>query len=375
MFRVTLVAALLAATPALQSPDVGGDEARTSMKKAAAYLEREQHPDGSWGSGAADSVQFLFFSPEAFYDFQFAANALAFKALASLEETPARRAKLDNGLEWLVTTRMPARGNDWDVDCSWSALWGFNALVGAAKDPRFASERWKPRIQARAKELYALLERNQEPLGGWGYYEGPVVSRRPTWSTSFSTACVIPSLLEAKDLGWEIDPKVTARAVEYVRRCRLPSGAYTYDLQPIPWVGGESINEVKGSLGRIQACNWARRRAGDKRITDEEIRKGLEAFFAEHRFLDAARMKPVPHEAWYFNAAYFYFFGHYHAALVINELPVAEREAWHKKLRAELIKVQWQDGSSIDFPNLSSMQIAGTSFSLLALQAGLAPGG
>jgi hypothetical protein len=98
-------------------------------------------------------------------------------------------------------------------------------------------------------------------------------------------------------------------------------------------------------------------------------------FFAEHRFLDAARMKPVPHEAWYYNAAYFYFFGHYHAALAIDELPEAEREPWHRKLRAELLKVQWQDGSSIDFPNMSCMQIAGTSFSLLALQHGLKSGG
>lgn len=368
-------AILLAVGSSLISQGASADDARTSVKKAATYLEHEQHPDGSWGTGAADSVQFLFFSPETFYDFQFAANALAFKALASLEDTPARRKELERGLEWLVTTRMPARGNDWDVDCSWSALWGFNALVGAAQDPRFAVERWKPRIEARAKALYAILERNQEPLGGWGYYEGPVVSRRPTWSTSFSTACVIPSLIEASKLGWGVDEKVAARAVEYVRGCRLPNGAYTYDLQPIPWVGGESINEIKGSLGRIQACNWARRRAGDKRMTDEEIRKGLEAFFAEHRFLDAARMKPVPHEAWYFNAAYFYFFGHYHAALAINELPEAEREPWHAKLRAELLKVQWKDGSSIDFPNLSSMQIAGTSFSLLALQAGLKSGG
>jgi hypothetical protein len=265
------------------------------------------------GNGAADSVQFLFFSPETFYDFQFAANALAFKALASLDDTPDRRAELERGLEWLVTTRMPARGNDWDVDCSWSALWGFNALVGAAQDARFAGERWKPRIEARAKALYAILERNQEPLGGWGYYECPVVSRRPTWSTSFSTACVIPSLIEASKLGWGVDGRWRRAPWSTCATAGCRTGLHLRSPAD-PVVGGESINEIKGSLGRIQACNWARRRAGDKRVTDEEIRKGLEAFFAEHRFLDAARMKPVPHEAWYFNAAYFYFFGHYHAA-------------------------------------------------------------
>ena len=354
----------------------GADEALTSMKRASEYLQKEQHPDGSWGSGAIDSVQFDGFSPETYYAFKLAANGLAFMALASMEDTAERRATLDKSLEWLLETRVPKRGSDWDIDCSWSALWGFNAMVTAAQDKRFQDEKWKARIRERGLEFYALLEKNQEPMGGWGYYEGPAVSRRPTWSTSFATACVIPSLVDAeKKLGWPIDPKVTARAVTYVQRCRLPNGAYTYDHNPIPWVGGESINDVKGSLGRIQVCNLARRRAGDPRITDEEIRKGLEAFFEYHKFLDATRMKPAPHESWYFNAAYFYFFGHYFAALAIEQLPAAEREPWHQKLRAELVKVQWPDGSSIDFPNMSCMRIAGTSFSILALNAGARAGG
>jgi len=368
-----LVALVPVARPALAFQGVSADDARTSLRKGAEYLQKEQHEDGSWGSGAIDSVQFDNFSPETYHAFQLAANGLAFMALLSLEETPERRATLDRSLEWLLTTRVPKRGSDWDIDCSWSALWGFNAMVAAAKDARFRGEPWKARIEARAKDLYALLEKNQEPMGGWGYYEGPTISRRPTWSTSFATACVIPALVDAKAMGWPVDPKVTERALDYIVRCRVPSGAYTYDLSPVPWVNGESINDVKGSLGRMQVCNWARRRAGDPKMTDEEIRKGLERFFADHRFLDAARMKPVPHEAWYYNAAYFYFFGHYHAALAIEELPAAERESWHQKLRAELVKVQWPDGSSLDFPNLSCMRIAGTSFSVLALNAGVRP--
>jgi hypothetical protein len=57
--------------------------------------------------------------------------------------------------------------------------------------------------------------------------------------------------------------------------------------------------------------------------------------------------------------------------MVINELPEGERAAWHKRLRAHLAKIQWDDGSSMDFPNLGCMRIAGTSFSILAFQAGL----
>ena len=106
-------------------------------------------------------------------------------------------------------------------------------------------------------------------------------------------------------------------------------------------------------------------------MTDEALREGLANFFEHHEFLDAARMRPIPHEAYYANAAYFYMFGHCYAAQVINELPEAERGDWHRKLRAHLAKIQWADGSSLDFPNMSCMQIAGTAFSILALQAGL----
>ena len=244
-------------------------------------------------------------------------------------------------------------------------------MVAAARDARFQGDKWKSRVAARGAEFYALLEHNQEPHGGWGYYEGPVVSQRPTWATSFATACVVPALVRARELGWSIDPQVIERATRYLESCHLPSGAYTYDLAPIPWVGGESINDVKGSLGRIQVCNWALRRAGVKKVTDDSIREGLSAFFEHHKFLDVGRMRPIPHEAYYYVAAYFYMFGHCYAAQVINELPEAERAAWHQQLRAHLVKIQWADGSSLDFPNMSCMQIAGTSFSILALQAGL----
>ncbi|MBI5364168.1 MAG: hypothetical protein HZA53_13390 [Planctomycetes bacterium] len=360
-----------AAERAARSPD----DARTVMTKATRFLLKEQRKDGSWCSDAIETLseaQFGF-ALETWYCFKLGANGLAIQALLVLDDTPEHRAALEKALQYFCTTRIPKRGSEWDVDYAWTSVEGFAALVAAAQDPRFQSADWQKAIQERAMAFYALLEQTQEPKGGWGYYEGPVVSRRPTWSTSFTTASVVPALVDAETkLHWLVNPKVRELAVKYVQQCALPNGAYEYDLNPIPRIsGGEHINNIKGSLGRIQVCNWARRRAGDRSVTDDKLRAGLEAFFDDHKFLDEARLRPIPHEGYYAVAAYFYFFGHAYAGQVINLLPPAEREAWHAKLRAEIAKCQWKDGSFMDFLGSQHMQIASTSFSILALHAGL----
>ncbi len=363
------------AAPAQAQNAPGADEARSAISKAVGFLLSKQNPDGSWGTSTVESLFELNYSHASFYAWKMAGGALCCMALMVSEETPERRAALERALTWLCEQPIPKRGSDWDIDNTWTSLYGFNALVMATKDPRFQGKEWKEKVHARALGFYAYLESVQDPKGGWGYYEGPVISHRPTWSTSFATACVIPALVDAKSMGWPIDQGLVDRAMRYVQQCRLPSGAYTYDLDPIPRItGGEDINQVKGSLGRIQVGNWALRRAGDPKITDETLRWGLQQFFENHKFLDAARLMPIPHESWYRNAGYFYYFGHYHAALAINQLPESEREAWHAKLRRELVKTQWEDGASQDFPGSFYNVTYATSFSTLALAAGL-PGG
>ncbi|MFN0241910.1 MAG: prenyltransferase/squalene oxidase repeat-containing protein [Planctomycetota bacterium] len=344
------------------------------MERAIGFLLTKQNPDGSWGTSTVESLFEIHYSNASFYAWKLAGGALSCRALMKVDETPERRAALERAFAYILDHPRPRRGNHWDIDNNWAALCVFTLLVDATGDARFQGEPWKSKIDAAGKEYAQHLVDNQEPLGGWGYYEGPVISRRPTWSTSFSTAMVIPALVEARALGWPIEAQVVDKAIEYVRRCALPNGAYEYDLNPIPRVdGGEHINDVKGSLGRIQVCNWALREAGVKTVTDDKIRWGLSQFFEHHKFLDVARLRPIPHEAYYANAGYFYFFGHYFAAEAINCLPPAEREAWHAKLRPHLVKAQWKDGSSVDFPGSFYCWTASTSFSVLALEAGLHP--
>ena len=77
----------------------------------------------------------------------------------------------------------------------------------------------------------------------------------PPSATSFCTALVLPSLIEAREAGLDVGAGTIERAKRYLRRCALPNGAYSYDLTPVDRLSGvEHINLVQGSLGRIQVC-------------------------------------------------------------------------------------------------------------------------
>ena len=349
------------------------DDARSALDHALAWLVASQREDGAWGSAVCDSFQFGdVFSVETYYAWQVAASGLACLALLTADETPERRAALDRGLAWLCEGRAPKRGSDWDVDYVWSGLYGTVALVEAADDPRFAGDEDQARLAAGAARYLDILVRNQAPAGGWGYYDDPIYSRRPQWATSFCTALVLPALKRSLERGWLDDPAVLARAQRYVARCAVPEGAYEYSLNPVARInGGEHINRVRGSLGRTQVCNWGLREVGEKKITPERVREGLDAFFEHHAYLDVARLRPIPHEAYYQNAGYFYLFGHAYAAYAINALPADEREPWHAKLRAHLVKVQHADGSAFDFHDMATMTAAGTAYLALALALGM----
>lgn len=347
-------------------------DARPGLSAALGYLLSTQHPDGSWAT-ATPTMMELGFAPETFYDWKYASCLLAVLALMECEPTPERERALERGLEWCCTTRMTIRGDDWDNDQMWTALYGTVALTRAARDPRFSGAAWQEKIAARGADFVHVLVHNQVPEGGWGYYDDPPFTQRPKWGTSFSTACALPAVRDARALGWIESDQVVDRARRYVERCRVPGGAFEYDLNPIPRLRGvEHINLIQGSLGRTQVCHWALASLGVEWVTSQRIRDGLEAFFREHRYLDVARMRPIPHEAYFANAGYFYFFGHYYAALAIELLPQAEREAFHARLRPHLVKALRPDGSVSDFLNADYDTVASTAFLAMALDLGMA---
>lgn len=348
------------------------DDALAGIDKALHFFVTSQNPDGSWGSTSCETTMEAMFAVETHYAWAVAAHGLATMALLHAKETPERRRALDKAVRWLCNSRMTMRGSTWDNDAVWGWLYGTVAMTDVAQDPRYTTDEWKGPVGKRGREFAGWLAKNQEPLGGFGYYDDPPYTRRPKWSTSFSTASVLPALGLATQLGWLEDASTGDRAAAYVRRCRLPNGAYEYDLSPVPRMnGGEHINDVKGSLGRIQACNWALRRSGDPGITDAMIKTGLEQFFEHHRFLAVARMRPIPHEAYYLNAGYFFYFGHYYCGLAIELLPAEQREPFRRQLRQKVLETQRADGTYCDFLGSSYMVTSSTAFATLALQAGV----
>jgi hypothetical protein len=357
--------------------EFGAEETRAGLDSALAWLIEEQNDDGSWATGVIEGVVESGFPPDAYFAWKSAASSLACLALLESEETPARRAALERGLGWLCDGRRPRRARAWDVDHVWAGLYGTVALVRAAGDERFTTEPWAGRLRRAGDDYLGILRRNQSPKGGWAYYDDPIYSRRPKWDTSFCTALVLPALAGAIEMGWLDDEAVLERGKRYVLGCALSNGAWGYDLDVVPRLGeilgGEHIDSVKGSLARTQVCHFGLASVGVERITSARIREGLESFFRHHRFLDVAWLKPIPHEAYYHNSGYFYLFGHYYAAEVIERLPEAERASWHARLRGHLLPRQRADGSTSDYLISSYAEVAGTSFFALALQLGLPP--
>ena len=368
-----LSAALLGPAQDVAPRELGRDEARVALDRALGWIVSNQNEDGSWAPPMPCHTEDIGFSHFAYYGYREGAHGVVLRALLLAPESPAIREALERGLAWTLEQSILPRGDDWDVDGTWGVVYSFDAISHAAVDPRFASEKWQVAFRERAGELLVELDRRQTLEGGWAYYDDPPFTEKPTWATSFTTALLLPGLRVAEDeLDWEVPEHMLERAVEAVRRCALPNGAYSYDISARPeGYDLEDINQPAGSLCRIQVCNWALAKCGVGWVTQDKMREGVGWLFRLHTWLDMARLEPIPHHKYYANSGYFYFFGHAYAAEVIELLPREEREGWHRKLRAEVIKLQADDGAASDFLSGHYLEAASTGYLAWILALGL----
>jgi hypothetical protein len=254
----------------------------------------------------------------------------------------------------------------------WAHAYGIQALAHMHGRLPKDKERQK-KIEDLIRGQYDWLQRFEAAKGGWGYYDFGAHTQRPDAdSNSFTTAAVLEAFHEAKEVGVPPPEKLTKRGIESILLQQKPDFTYVYEISNMysPSFGpASSINLPGGSLGRSQACNLALRLWGDKQITDDVLKTWLDRLITRNGWLDIGRKRPRPHESYFMVAGYFYYFGHYYAALCIDQLPEKERPFYQDHLARILLSHQEEDGSWWDYPLYNYHQPYGTAFVLMSLKS------
>jgi hypothetical protein len=349
-----------------------GDEAvDQAIARGVGFLVADQNENGSWGSARQTKGLNIYAPVPGAHDaFRAAVTAMAVSALcdsglAATEGAP--REALERGevylLEHLPTIRRATADAIYNV---WTHAYGIQALVDLYQrneDPE-KRQRYVELINGQVD----LLGRYESVDGGWGYYDFRVGTARPSSdSISFTTATCLIAFREASGLPGVVIPRpLIDRAIDSINRQRKSDHSYLYGeyLDDMPMRG---INRPGGSLGRTQACNHALRVWGDTTITDAIVKDWLVKLRDRNGWLDIGRKRPIPHEAWFQVAGYFYYYGHYYAARCVSLLP-RDQQPEYRKLVADLILLKQEtDGSWWDFPFYTYHQPYGTAFAVMTL--------
>jgi hypothetical protein len=344
-------------------------ELEAAIRRGIAFLVECQNDDGSFGGPErTKGLNIMASAPGSHYAFQTATTALAVSALIEVGAvTPAARKALERGEAWLFE-RLPKlrRATPMELYNVWGHGYGLQALVRMHGRLPDDTER-RHKIEDLIRGQYDMLTRFESVDGGWGYYDFRAGAARPgSDSTSFVNAAVLVAFAEAKQIGVEPPEKVLKRALAATVRQRKSDNSYLYGeyLKYSPLM---PINRPAGSLGRSQACNIALRLWGDKVVTDDVLKTCLDRLIVRNGWLSNGRKRPIPHEAPFQVAGYFYYFGHYYAGLCVDQLKAGERPFYQDHVARLILPLQEQDGSWWDYPLYNYHQPYGTSFALLTL--------
>jgi len=331
------------------------------------WLLDHQRPGGYWGTGCWSWGYDIYGTvPGAQQAFKAGTTGLCAMALREAG-TPealaaARRAEL-----WLATDGTRIRRIDEDeIYNIWGHIYALQALAGAVRgetDPALVEK-----LRAGAAIHVDMLGRYQSAYGGWNYYDFAAHTRTPSLApTSFATAAGLVALRAARDAGIEVPETMIRRSVRLLEHCRLGNNCYLYSFGH-RYRPRHVVNQVPGSLGRTQAGNDALLEWASPKVTLDDARNGLKNLFEKQGFLECGRKRPIPHEAYYAVAGYFYYFGHYYAARLIALLPKEERAPWAARLSKLIRSHQEDDGCWWDYNAIWDFHKPyGTAYALMIL--------
>jgi len=327
-----------------------------------------QNKNGSWGSPHRTKALNIYAPvPGAHHAFRTAVTSLCLCALIETgSEDPKAHEAIDRGERWLFRHLPHLRRATPDAIYNvWGHAYALQAI--AHLHTRSTDESHRKQLLELARSQVAFLQRYESVDGGWGYYDFRVGAKRPASSSiSFVNGTVLVAFDEARRVGVAIPDRLVQRAIDATLRQRKPDFSYLYG-EYLKWRPMRGINRPAGSLGRSQVCNAALRLWGDPDVTDKVLEAWLNRLFARNGWLSIGRKRPVPHEAWFQIAAYFYYYGHYYAAKCIELLPTQRRPFFQAYMAHTLLPLQEKDGSWWDFPFYNYHQQYGTAFALMSL--------
>lgn len=371
MATTCLAAALLHPVRGATAEAAHTNDIEAAIGRGLGFLITNQNKNGSWGSARRTKDLNIWAPvPGAHHAFRSGVTALCVAALietGAADRDPAARRALEQGEAWLLENLPHLRRAEGEAIYNvWGHAYGIQAL--AAMHRRAAND---PKRQQRIREVILgqtdLLRRYESVDGGWGYYDFRVGAKRPaTDSISFVSATALVAFADARSIGVEPPKDLVKRAVDSIQRQRKPDESYLYG-EYLKWRPMLPINRPGGSLGRSQACNVALRLWGDTTITDAVLTNWLGRLVARNDWLSIGRKRPIPHESWFQVAGYFFYYGHYYAALCADQLPAAEARPFKEQVAALIVALQEKDGSWWDYPLYDYHQPYGTAFALMTL--------
>lgn len=344
--------------------------ARPSVEQAIdegiAFLIKTQNPDGSWGTGVQTRGTEIYSMVPGSHDaYRVGTSGLATMSLGEAIRKGRKAPRLDaayqRGLAYLMKHGEARRDNGPILYNTWAHIYGLQALALELQ------HRPSPALKAAAEFQLDQMKRYETYLGGWNYYDFKAQTQQPSLApTSFQTAAGLVALDEARKAGIDVPQEMIVRALRRVEETRMADGSYLYgsDYKYVPYL---PANLHHGSIGRQQSNNFALWLFDSKKVGQQQAVEGLKAFFENHDWIEMGRKRPYPHEAWYQTSGYYFYFGHYYAAKIIERLPEPQRAEAAEKLRSIVLPLQESDGSWWDYAMWDYHKPYGTAYAVMIL--------
>lgn len=346
------------------------DEVRTALDRGIEFLLNDQNKDGSWGTAQRTKDLNIYAPvPGAHHAFRSGVTGLCVAALVDMQsDDPRVAAALDRSEAWLLENLPTLRRATPDAIYNvWGHAYGIEALARLHAYRAGDSAKQLKLIEEISRQI-ELLGRYESVSGGWGYYDFSSHLQKPTSNpNSFTTATVLFAFHQAQAIGVQVPQKLIDRGLAVIKRQQRPDLAYLYS-EKFLYNTGRDINKPGGSVGRSQACNLVLRLYGDKSVTDAAMVAWAQRLFSRNLWLDIGRKRPIPHEAWFQVAGYFFYYGHYYAAFCIEQVPAEQQPELQHQLAHVMLRLQEKDGSWWDYPLYNYHQQYGTAFALMTLK-------